>query len=344
MTDSDIRRYAPKHARRIEEPEIPCSETAEETAESEPLEEEPAADVIAAALPEQETTPFRNRRWLIAIPLILMAAVLLAVFISRMDGSDPYALDTDEQEETIVQTMDPKLRDMWLTNKAINQDYVGQIIFDSGLVNLPVVQARSVYDRNGDPYIFYTEEGKLVENPDGFKGNDVYIWTGWKNHEYDPYGEEGAPFMHWQNDIGDQNIIIFGHHFARDFDPSGSRQFTPLDLLLEEDNYEKNCTLKLILDNEIREYVVTNVFVISIYDDYDTQIIRTDMSRDLSGNYDTGFFESYIEYMDEKSVYDTGSRLTADDRILTLITCIEHQSDLRQIVVCRQTEDTLYSG
>ena len=357
MNDSDTRTYAPKHARRIEriqEPVPEVHEISEDIPVFEPLKEENRQtetvsdnleqSVLNDSPPQEETVPVRKRRWWIDLTLILLAAVLLAVIVGRMDTKDPHSLDTDEPEETVLEPMDPKLRDMWLSNKAINPDYIGQIVFDSGMIDLPVVQAGSVYDRNGDMYTFYTEEGILVEDPEGHTGNDVYIWTGWKSHEYDPYGEDGAPFMHWLNDLDDQNIIIFGHHFARDFDPSGSRQFTPLDLLLEEKNYEENCTLKLILDNEIREYEVTNVFVISIYDDYDTQIIRTDMNRDLSGNYDQEFFSSYIKYMDGKSVYDTGIELSNDDRILTLITCVEHQSDLRQIVVCRQTEDTIYSG
>ena len=39
---------------------------------------------------------------------------------------------------------------------------------------------------------------------------------------------------------------------------------------LTEENYEENKYLKLILDNEIRSYVVTNVFTINIDDEYES--------------------------------------------------------------------------
>ena len=240
------------------------------------------------------------------------------------------------EEKDFIEETEHIDNDVWLLNRSINEDYVGQIVFDSGLIDLPIVQAKDVYREDGTLYTFYTEDGQLVRDPTGFNGNSIYIWTNWKTKEYDPHGEGGSVFMDYRNELSDQNIIIYGHHFARDFDPEGTRQFTPLDLLLEEDNYKTNSSLKLILENETREYVITNIFRISVLDDYQIQIVRTNMDRDLSGNNDPGFYEEFIEYMDEISLYDTGEQLKADDRILTLITCLQHQPELRQIVVCRQ--------
>ena len=150
--------------------------------------------------------------------------------------------------------------------------------------------------------------------------------------------------MDYRNSLDDQNIIIYGHHYARDYDPSGSKQFSPLDILLEEENYDENKTLKLILDNEIREYTVTNVFRISILDDYQIQCVRTDMDRDLSGNDDEGFFEEFIGYMNGISAYCTGETLDPKDRILTLVTCMEHQPEYRQIIVCKEIGRELFDG
>ena len=148
--------------------------------------------------------------------------------------------------------------------------------------------------------------------------------------------------MDYRNYLKDQNIILYGHHFARDYDPSGSKQFSPLDELLFEENYEENKYLKLILDNEIRSYVVTSVITIDIEDEYESQIIRTDMNEDFSGNREPRFFREFIEYMKKISRYDTGESLSDDDRILTLITCLEHQPQYRQIVVCKEVSDEIY--
>lgn len=111
---------------------------------------------------------------------------------------------------------------------------------------------------------------------------------------------------------------------------------------LTEDNYEENKYLKLILDNEIRSYVVTNVFTINIDDEYESQIIRTDMNEDFSGNREPRFFREFIEYMKKISRYDTGESLSDGDRILTLITCLEHQPQFRQIVICKEIENDIY--
>ena len=150
--------------------------------------------------------------------------------------------------------------------------------------------------------------------------------------------------MDYRNSLSDQNLIIYGHHFARDYDPEGNRQFAPLDLLLSQENYEDNRYLKLILDSEIRSYEVSSVFVISVLDDYAVQIIRTDMNRDFSGNADPDFFKGYIKYMNTVSEYETGVLLSEDDRILTLVTCLQHQPEQRQIVICKEIGIKMYDN
>ncbi|MBQ2658667.1 MAG: class B sortase [Erysipelotrichaceae bacterium] len=344
MTETEGRPYVPRHARKIEEPPVP--EIIEEIPAVETIDEDAAEEEVPAALPEEKiddrTSSNGKKRLLVFVSVAALVFICL-IFPNGNKAENP----SDEDSEEIMipsNPMDPKLRKMWLSNEAINEDYVGQIVFDSGLIDLPFVQARDVYRDDGSLYVFYTKEGQLVEDPAGFSGNDVYIWTNWKTGEYDYSDEGGSVFMDYRNSLDDQNIIIYGHHYARDYDPSGSKQFSPLDLLLEEDNYEENRSLKLILDEEIREYVVTNVFTISILNDYQIQIVRTDMDRDLSGNDDEGFFEEFIDYMNEISAYRTGETLDPKDRILTLVTCLEHQPEYRQIIVCKETGRELFDG
>ncbi len=337
MTETDGRPYVPRHAKKIEEPIIPVIET---------IEEEAAEEEIPTALPEEKiddrTAPDRKKR-LLASVFVLLAVFVLLIFAGGNRTGNPSG---EGKEETAIPSnpMDPELRKMWLSNKSINEDYVGQIVFDSGLIDLPFVQAKDVYRDDGTLYVFYTKEGQLVEDPTGFSGNDVYIWTNWKTGKYDYSDEGGSVFMDYRNSLDDQNLVIYGHHYARDYDPSGSKQFSPLDLLLDEDNYEDNKSLKLILDNEIREYVVTNVFTINVLNDYQIQCVRTDMDRDLSGNDDEGFFEEFIDYMNGISAYHTGEELDPEDHILTLVTCLEHRPEYRQIIVCKEISREFFDG
>ena len=292
----------------------------------------------------EEVIPERKSHFRLIISALTLLVLLTAIFLAFSGffrKSEPAANET-VIEELKSNLMDPELRSMWLNNRQISEDYVGQIVFDSGLIDLPFVQAKDVYKTDGYLYSFYDEEGNLVEDPGSHTGNDVYIWTDWKTGEYGLNGDGGSVFMDYRNYLKDQNIILYGHHFARDYDPSGSKQFTPLDVLLTEENYEENKYLKLILDNEIRSYVVTNVFTINIDDEYESQIIRTDMNEDFSGNREPRFFREFIEYMKKISRYDTGESLSDGDRILTLITCLEHQPQFRQIVVCKEIENVIY--
>ena len=288
----------------------------------------------------------RNRKGIVFA--IAAAIFVLVLFIGGSALLNKNKNDVPEEpvevivEDNTPEPMPAELKNEWLANKAINPDFVGSIKFDSGLIDLPFVQAKDVYDRNGKPYTFYTEDGALVEDVDEYTGNDVYIWANWKTGEYDRYGEGGSVFMDYRNNLADQNIIIYGHHFARDWDPSGSRQFTPLDALLEEVNYEANRTLKLILNNEIREYVITNVFTIDIENDYELNILRRNMNEDYSGNADPGFFNEFIRYIDGINRYPIGEKLNEGDSILTLVTCMQHQPELRQIIIAKETEKTVY--
>ncbi|MBQ6477753.1 MAG: class B sortase [Erysipelotrichaceae bacterium] len=337
MTETERRAYVPRHAKKIEEPIIPVIET---------IEEEAAEEEIPAALPEEKiddrTASDHKKRFL--VPVFVLLAVFIFLFFAG--GNRTGNPSGEDSEETVIPSnpMDPKLRKMWLDNEAINEDYVGQIVFDSGLIDLPFVQAKDVYRDDGTLYVFYTKEGQLVEDPTGFSGNDVYIWTNWKSGKYDYLDEGGSVFMDYRNTLDDQNLVIYGHHYARDWDPSGSKQFSSLDILLDEENYEDNRSLKLILDEEIREYVVTNVFTISILNDYQIQCVRTDMDRDLSGNDDEGFFEEFIDYMNQISAYRTEEKLDSEDHILTLVTCLEHRPEYRQIIVCKEISRELFDG
>jgi len=288
-----------------------------------------------------------------SIKSFILAGVILALLIAFFQGGyfllsgrgsapTPDEKKEDSTPEDAIRTMPEELRNTWLINKQINSDYIGNIVFDSGLIDLPVVQAKGVYKQNGDLYAFYTEEGQLVEDPEGYTGNDVYIWKNWKTGEYDSNGEGGSVFMDFRNNLNDQNIIIYGHHFARDYDPSGDKLFTPLDLLLEEKNYEANKSLKLILDNEIREYVVTDVFIVNIDNEYELNFMRRNMDEDLSGNPDPGFFKDYIKYVGKVDKYPINESLNESDNMLTLVTCIQHQPQYRELILCKEIKRIVY--
>ena len=244
-------------------------------------------------------------------------------------------------DEVVDDTAYPEYRKLWDDNHAINEDYVGEVIFDSGLISLPFVQAKSTYKPNGEMYKFYTEDGRLVTDPTGYTGNNVYIWTYWKTGEYDYNDNGGSVFMDYRNELDDQNIIIYGHHFSVWNDETRSKAFTPLELLLEEENYKENSLVTLVLEHEIRHYVLVSVYQFNAFDERHTeelQYYRTDYSyNDYTDTVDPDYYDNYIRVMSEVEEYHTGVKLLNTDRTLTLQTCVSgHTGELFEILVLKQ--------
>lgn len=275
---------------------------------------------------------------IVVITLIIFTAFLYIGYFDKKE--EP--IEEVIQEPVVEINNEQVERDLWLKNKEINSDYVGEIVFDSGIINKSFVQAKSTRDENGNLYHFYTERGNLVKNDEDYTGNDVYIWTNWKDMSYDYNIEGGSVFMDYRNDLNDQNLIIYGHHFSErgGNDPKREKAFTPLEQLLESNI--KNETLKLILDNETRYYELVYVYEFNVYDDNcleNMQYYRPNYNYDDFENIkDDDYYKNYIDNMEDYKLYDTGRHLGVDDYTLTLQTCISgRDGELFEICVFKQT-------
>ena len=255
---------------------------------------------------------------------------------------EPEPQEEEPNEEYLL------FKEKWQENKKINEDYVGDIVFDSGIIDVSFVQAKSVYKENGEPYRFYTEDGRLVTDYDNYTGNDVYIWTYWKTGKYDYNDNGGSTFMDYRNTIYDQNLIIYGHHFSVWNDETRTKAFTPLELFLEQKNYMSNRYVKMILEKEIRTYVLAVVYEFDASQERffrDMQYWRTSYDYDDYNNnsYDPGYYEKYIENIKKEQLYDTGVELTTADRTLTLQTCISgYTGELFEILVFKEISVEYY--
>lgn len=292
-----------------------------------------------------------SKRKKIIISLSAFVVVLLTVFVLILTGvidfnrekkdplpdEQPPVVEPDEQQKLFEE-----YRKIWSDNHAINSDYIGEVKFDSGLINVSFVQAKSTTKPNGEPYKFYNENGTLVTDPTGYNGNDVYIWTYWQTGEYDYNDHGGSTFMDYRNEITDQNLIIYGHHFSVWNDETRQKAFTPLEKLLEEENYPDNRFVTLILENEVRHYELVAVYNFDATDDYyydNLQYWRTTYNYDdFTDTVDNGYYQNYIDNVKKIALYDTGVKLTPSDKTLTLQTCISgFTGELFEILVFRET-------
>ena len=275
----------------------------------------------------------------ILLSLIVFFGVILGLLFSGViDVSDDNPIIEEPIEEVIEDIKQP-YRDLWLENKSINDDYQGEIIFESGLINKSFVQAKSCFDKDGKLYTFYSESGRQITDSTGLTGNDVYIWTNWKDMTYDYDILGGSVFMDYRNELSDQNLIIYGHHFSvqNGHDPERVKAFTPLEKLLESSNYENNKYVNLVLDNKTNKYELVSVYIFDSEKDYyleNCQYWRTEYNYDdYSDTIDDTYYESYIKAISENALYDTGVKLTPEDKTLTLQTCISGSNTLFEICV-----------
>lgn len=195
-------------------------------------------------------------------------------------------------------------------NKIINPDYIAQITFKSGIIDLPVVQSHL---------------------EDTYEAYNQYLRTAWDSMEHD---EEGSIFMDPNNDCAnDKNIVIYGHYVYPFLDPDQTHKFSPLHLLKDAENYEKNKEIELIFENEIRDYVVAYTYYAEITTTNEGQIADVNY---MIPNFEETEFNDYISQVETKQFYDTGIEISKEDHLLTLQTCVKNRDDLRLIVVAKE--------
>ncbi|NLC96546.1 MAG: class B sortase [Erysipelotrichaceae bacterium] len=116
--------------------------------------------------------------------------------------------------------------------KVMNNDFKGWIVFESGLIDLPFVQA---------------------------KDNDFYLRRNFDKE----YSSHGSIFQDYSQDLNGRNITLYGHYVYNNADI----MFTPLSTLKDKNSYEANKYFSLYLDREVRKYVIGAVIKYSLTDE-----------------------------------------------------------------------------
>lgn len=258
----------------------------------------------------------------------ILAIILAGIVIFSLNGGkeDTDVIDNSGQSETTVVKEEKnydEYTELWKSNKAINEDYLGNIRFESGIIDLPFV--------------------KSVDNDDYLR----------RDFETKKYSVLGTVFMDYECDLNSQNIILYGHNAFSSYDAgvdeNGKKidnktlMFTPLDLFKEEKNYKSNKTVYLILENEIRTYEVASVYYCKLVEEDGYLLPQEDMYYYLP-YYGNDYFDTYKEAITREQFYSTGVDYSNKDKFLTLQTCVEADENLRLIVLCKYISTEFYSG
>ena len=276
---------------------------------------------------EAKKASTKKKRVLKKKPLIITICVLLCLVLGAsiflIVSNSGTSLSEDKYDpaaelaeiEALISEEDRKYIEDYDTNKEISSSFVGTVKFESGLIDLPFVQG-----------------------PD----NDYFLREDWKTSLYSTLG---SIFMDYECTLDSENIILYGHnafsYYDAGTDDEGNKlvndelMFTPLKFLVDEDNYEENKTVYLILENEVREYEIVSVYYCPLEGEGDNVYPEEGLAY-YSPEYDDEYFENYKKKIKEIEFYDTDVDFTNEDKFLTLQTCIEGNDMAREIVLCKQ--------
>lgn len=173
----------------------------------------------------------RHRTGSVLLIIVLIVAIALLAWnawnIWKINSTFNEVEQSQEETQLVEDEVEPmrNYRKQWNDRYEENNDFLGWIRFDSGLINLPFVWHPS------DP--------------------DYYVHRGFNQQYY----SSGAIWLNPRQTIDNRLFAIYGHLVYA----NQALMFSPLDQLLDEANYEDNSTFKLYLEHEVRSYKVAAV-------------------------------------------------------------------------------------
>ena len=251
----------------------------------------------------------------IIVVVFVLVSFLLCWFLASFNNKNNSVDDNNGvEEEEIISKENIECINEYDEYKIFSSSFKGVIKFESSLVDLPFVQGVD---------------------------NDFYLRRDWITNEY---SELGSIFMDYECSLDSKNIILYGHYVYSSYevlDDDGNKldnsklMFTPLSKLIDENNYEANKYVSLILEDEVRTYEVVSVFYCNLVGEGE-DIYPEEYLEYYLPEYDKDYFDKYKEKIKSIEFYDTGVDFSVDDNLLTLQTCVENDSMKREIVLCKE--------
>lgn len=141
------------------------------------------------------------------------------------------------------------------------------------------------------------------------QGNDNSYYLSHDN--YKNYSIAGSLFVDSRVNIDDdKKILIYGHNSSK-----GNRPFSVLEGYYYYEYFVEHPVVELTVDKGIRKFQIFAVYV----ETGDWGYMKVSFNDDNQ-------FLAHINSLKEKSLYDTGVLVNADDRVLILQTCSYHKN------------------
>ena len=130
--------------------------------------------------------------------------------------------------------------------------------------------------------------------------NDFYL----DHDNYGNFDKYGSIFLDYRCNAFSKKLLVFGHSSVKRDTP-----FNNLEKYYDKDYYEEHSDIKVIYNNEVREYTIFSVYV----ETSDFSYMNLNISEDT--------YNGDLRKYKEKSLYNTGIDVYNGDEILVLQTC-----------------------
>lgn len=248
----------------------------------------------------------KRLRTTLLLVLIAVLAVSGAVFMSGIIDIGSAGQEDKEIKQIVNETADNGANNTVDWHKAVqtlygeNNDLVGYLQWDSGIISQPVVQGEA---------------------------NNSYLRTSF----YGKYSTTGTVFLDSGMSLNDQNFVLYGHNVYIDH----SAMFTPLLTLEDQDTYEKNSTLALYTLDGAKLYQMIGIYEIT-YNEFQTSEYQDKYSFQRTEFYDDADAQAWIDYVKEHSMIESLYDAESGDKFMCLQLCKPYHHDTRVVVVCKQ--------
>lgn len=246
----------------------------------------------------------RLKKWVWQLLIIFFLIILITSAVSILfwlrDNDKTSKVIDDIDEITKIEEVDENLTE--LVNEDIDKesDYWYYIRFP-----LIDVDISALKEKNADTIGWINVNNTNINYPFVQSNDNEYYLT----HSFDKkYNEAGWVFLDYRNnkDLSSKNNILYAHSRL------DKTMFGTLKKTLKSDWYQNkdNHIIKISTETENTLWQIFSVYDIP----EETYYITTDFNSDVE-------YETFLNNIKERSLYNFNASLTKDDRILTLSTC-----------------------
>jgi sortase B len=186
----------------------------------------------------------------------------------------------------------------------------------------PVDPFESLLERNKDVVGWIKIPGTEIDYPVmQAEDNEFYLNHNLKKKR----SSRGSIFMDYRNsnDVTDYNTIIYGHNMK------DRSMFAGLSAYKDRSFYEGHAFIEYDSLQKPMKWQIFSVYINEPRDDFSQIFFDNDVE-----------YAQFLDMITNRSIYETGVKVTKDDRILTLVTCSYEYENARLVIHAKMVRST----